>query len=136
MRAVERGQFEKCELKTLDLLGRHAARALVISTHLAAARGIEGVLAAALAMFDSVAFVVDRACNVLFANKAAESLLGDGLTLNHAECVFQGAPRRLRGLHAIRAAQRGGPRRDRAPRAATAERALAADPPGHADCSG
>ncbi len=82
MRAVERGQFEKRELRTLDLLGRHAARALVISTHLAAARGIEGVLAAALAMFGSAAFVVDRACNVLFANEAAESLLGRGLTLH------------------------------------------------------
>ncbi len=81
MRAVERGEFEKRELTTLDLLGRHAARALVISTHLAAARGNGSALALALARFDCAAFVVDHACNVIFANEAAEVLLGDGLTI-------------------------------------------------------
>jgi hypothetical protein len=36
MRALERGQFERHELKTLELLGKHAARALMISRRRAA----------------------------------------------------------------------------------------------------
>lgn len=82
MRAVEKGQFEKRELQTLDLLGRHAARALVISMRLAAARGHERSLAGALSLFDCAAFVVDCACNVLLANEGAEALLGHGLAVN------------------------------------------------------
>jgi DNA-binding CsgD family transcriptional regulator len=81
MRAVEQGEFAKRELETLDLLGRHAARALVISTQLAVARGFERGLAAVLSGFECAAFLVDNACTVLFANEAAETLLGDGLTI-------------------------------------------------------
>jgi DNA-binding CsgD family transcriptional regulator len=107
MRAVEHGEFDKRELKTLDLLGRHAARALVISTQLAAARGYERSLAAVLATFDGAAFVVDRACNVMFANEAAEALIGDGLTVHRGSLAASSKVHRAAFTHFMQSAIRG-----------------------------
>jgi DNA-binding CsgD family transcriptional regulator/PAS domain-containing protein len=84
-RALERGQFDKQELKTLDLLGRHAARALVMSTRLQAVRSIEQSLADALAQFDCGAVIADSELKIVVANDAASRLMGDGLSLNHGQ---------------------------------------------------
>jgi DNA-binding CsgD family transcriptional regulator len=78
-RPLARGHFEKRELETLRLLGRHAARALLISTRFTAGRQIGQALAGALAHFDCGALVVDHELKILFANDAAERLFGDGL---------------------------------------------------------
>jgi DNA-binding CsgD family transcriptional regulator len=81
MRVLNRGEFERHELDTLRLLGKHASRALLVSTHLAAARAIERTLANALAHFDCGALVIDREMRVVIANAAAEQLMGDGLSM-------------------------------------------------------
>ena len=79
MRALKRGQFERRELDTLSLLGKHAARALLVSNYLVAARGVENTLVSALARLLCGALVVDREWRIILANPAAERLLGDGL---------------------------------------------------------
>jgi len=84
MRAAERGQFEGHELETLDLLGKHAARALIVSSRLQAAAQIERTLVESLARFDCGVLVIDRSLTVLLANDAATELMGDGL------CVIKG----------------------------------------------
>jgi DNA-binding CsgD family transcriptional regulator len=90
-RAIERGQFDKHELETLNLLGKHAARALVVSTHLAAARGLGRTLEGALARLDCGAFVLDRSFGIVFANDAALRLTGDGFTISQNQLKAQSA---------------------------------------------
>jgi DNA-binding CsgD family transcriptional regulator len=81
-RAIEQGQFDRHELETLNLLGKHAARALVVSTQLAAARGLGKTLEGALARLDCGALVLDRSFGLIFANTAAARVIGDGLTIS------------------------------------------------------
>lgn len=80
-RALGDGYFQKHELETLDVLGRHAARALIVSIKLHAAAGLERTLAEALERLDCGALVVDHGLAVLQANEAAAAILGDGLAL-------------------------------------------------------
>jgi DNA-binding CsgD family transcriptional regulator len=103
-RAVKRGQFEKGELDMLDLLGRHAARALVISTRLSAGRQLVPTLDAMLERFDCGALVVDRDLKVLLHNEAAQRAMGDGLSVRKGQLratsrAHQGVLVRL--LHAV-----------------------------------
>jgi DNA-binding CsgD family transcriptional regulator/PAS domain-containing protein len=84
-RALACGHFEGRELATLELLGKHAARALLLSTHLAAARSVEGALAEALEHFQCGAIIVDRAMRILHANKAAEAMIGNGLSIRDGQ---------------------------------------------------
>lgn len=84
MRALHLGQFEKPELETLGLLGKHAARALVISTRLAAAHTHERIAVRAFEQLKCGAVVVDRQLNVLYANAAVERLAGDGVSIRKA----------------------------------------------------
>ena len=84
-RALKHGQFEQHQLKTLNLLGKHAARALIISTRLAAAGRLERTLAGALAQIDCGAFVVDHQLKIITANQAAERLMGDGLSVQQGQ---------------------------------------------------
>ena len=86
-RALNGGHFERHELETLNLLGRHAARALMISTRLAASRQQEATLANALTQFDCGALVIDRQARVLFANDAARRFMGDGLRLREGRLL-------------------------------------------------
>jgi DNA-binding CsgD family transcriptional regulator len=90
-RALKRGQFEKQDLETLKLLGTHAARALLISSHLSSARNVEQTLSAALARLDCGAFVVNQSLQVVFANDAASRLIGDGLLLSRGQLKAQSA---------------------------------------------
>jgi DNA-binding CsgD family transcriptional regulator len=83
-RSNVRGHFEGHELDTLDLLGRHAARALIVSSRLQAAAQMERTLVESLARFDCGVLVVDRSLAVILANGAATELMGDGL------CVVKG----------------------------------------------
>jgi DNA-binding CsgD family transcriptional regulator len=80
-RALEHGHFERRHLDTLNLLGKHAARALLISTHLTSAYKIERGLADALSHLDCGALIVDHEMRVILANGAAERLMGDGLSI-------------------------------------------------------
>ena len=82
-RALKRGEFERHELATLDLLGRHAARALIISMRLSATAQLERALSSTLGQVDCAAFLVDRNLRVVLANSAAERLIGDGLTIRN-----------------------------------------------------
>lgn len=77
-RALELGEFSAQNLATIDLLGRHAARALTISVRLSAERA----LSQTLAQVNSAAFLVDGSLRVVRMNGAAERLLGHGLTLS------------------------------------------------------
>ncbi len=88
-RALEEGQFERRELETLKLLGKHAARALVISTYLAAARQLEQVLAGALTRCACGVLVINQDLKVVFANEAAEGAMGDGLCLSKGQLHAQ-----------------------------------------------
>jgi DNA-binding CsgD family transcriptional regulator/PAS domain-containing protein len=85
MRALERGQFERHELDTLRLLGKHAARALLVSNYLAAARGLENTLVSALGRIQCGAIIVDREWRIVLANPAAERLFGDGLRVSQGQ---------------------------------------------------
>jgi DNA-binding CsgD family transcriptional regulator/PAS domain-containing protein len=78
-RALADGHFDKRHLETLNLLGRHAARALLISARLAGVRRLGQTVVHALEQFGCGAMVVDRELKILFANEAAERLFGDGL---------------------------------------------------------
>jgi DNA-binding CsgD family transcriptional regulator/PAS domain-containing protein len=84
MRALECGQFERHELRTLELLGKHAARALMFSTRLDAIGRLEHTLVNALARFGCGGLIIDHETRVLFANEPANRLIGDGL------CIAQG----------------------------------------------
>ncbi len=81
-RSLKRGHFDKSDLETLGLLGRHAARALLVSTKLAAARGAGRMLADALTHFQCGAMIVDRNLSVVHANGAAEAMVGNGIALS------------------------------------------------------
>jgi len=83
-RSIKRGQFEGHELETLDVLGRHAARALIVSIRLQATAQMERTLVESLARFDCGVLVIDRSLTVILANGAATELMGDGL------CVVKG----------------------------------------------
>jgi DNA-binding CsgD family transcriptional regulator len=108
-RSLARGQFERHELKTLELLGKHAARAAVVGARLAAVTRIERALTSALDRLACGAFVVDHEAKVIFANAPASRLIGDGL------CIDQGAlrpsSREHRGLFVrfMQSALRSGP---------------------------
>jgi DNA-binding CsgD family transcriptional regulator/PAS domain-containing protein len=82
MRAIEHGQFERRELKTLGFLGKHAARAVVVAARLATVSQLERTLVDALGRFECGALVVDGEGRVIFANEPASRLVGDGLSLN------------------------------------------------------
>lgn len=83
-RAGDLGHFDRRHLDTLALLGKHAARALLISTHLAAARQAERSVSSALAQLNCGALIVDHDMKVVVANDAAQRMLDDGL------CITQG----------------------------------------------
>jgi DNA-binding CsgD family transcriptional regulator len=83
-RSNKRGHFEGHELETLDLLGRHAARALIVSSRLQVAAQMERTLVESLARFDCGMLVIDRSLKVILANGAATELMADGL------CVVDG----------------------------------------------
>jgi DNA-binding CsgD family transcriptional regulator/PAS domain-containing protein len=112
MRALERGQFERHELRTLELLGRHAARALMFSTRLDAVGRLEQTLLDALARLECGCLVTDHETRILFANAPANRLMGDGL------CMAQGrlkpSSREHQGVFAsfMRSALRPGAERD------------------------
>lgn len=78
---ARKGEFERRQLATLDLLGRHAARALTISMRLSQAAHVERVLNQTLSQIDCAAFLVDRQLRVVRMNAAAERLVGNGLTV-------------------------------------------------------
>jgi DNA-binding CsgD family transcriptional regulator len=106
-RALKRGPFESQELDRLAWLGRHAARAVTVSLRLAAARANERTLADMLERLPCGAVVVDAGHQVVFANAAAERLMGDGICtgrrrLRAASAAHQQALDRLIG-----SAQRG-----------------------------
>jgi DNA-binding CsgD family transcriptional regulator len=84
-RALKRGQFEKRELATLGLLGKHAARALLISTHLGRARSTGRVLSETIDQFQCGALILDASLRVLHANRAGEAMIGDGINVQRGE---------------------------------------------------
>jgi DNA-binding CsgD family transcriptional regulator/PAS domain-containing protein len=88
-RALDAGEFEQRQLDMLGLLGRHAARAQVMSTYLGAARQIEKALGSAVARLNCGAVVIDRASRVLFVNAAAELMMGDGAVIEQGELRAQ-----------------------------------------------
>jgi len=89
MRALDRGPFERRELDTLNLLGKHAARAFLVSTGLQNALSLERMLADALTRTACAVFAVDRNLQVVMANSAAERLLGDGLWIRDGQLRAQ-----------------------------------------------
>ena len=84
-RPVACGHFDKQHLDTLRILGRHAARALLVSTRLSAARSLGQTLNIALAQFNCGALVIDHELNVAFANDSALRAMGDGLTISRRQ---------------------------------------------------
>ncbi len=84
-RALKRGQFEKRELATLGLLGKHAGRALLISTHLGRARSTGRALSETLEQFQCGALILDASLRVLHANRAGEAMIGDGINVQRGE---------------------------------------------------
>ncbi len=88
-RSLKRGQFEKRDLETLNLLGKHAARALFVSTHLSAARATEHTLSTALARVECGVFVLGRDLSIIHANDNAQHLMGDGLSVSQGQLRAQ-----------------------------------------------
>jgi DNA-binding CsgD family transcriptional regulator len=84
-RALKRGQFEKRELATLGLLGKHAARALLISTQLGRARSTGRALSETIEQFQCGALLLDANLRVLHANRAGEAMIGDGINVQRGE---------------------------------------------------
>jgi len=84
-RALKRGHFEKRELVTLALLGKHAARALLISTYLGRAKSTGRALSETLEQFQCGALILDASLRVLHANRAGEAMIGDGINVQRGE---------------------------------------------------
>ncbi|MGH6735504.1 MAG: helix-turn-helix transcriptional regulator [Methyloceanibacter sp.] len=106
-RAAHLGHFERRELDTLALIGKHAARALLISTHLTQARKIEHTVANALAQLECAALIVDREMKVVVANAASERLLGDGLCIHQGQLLATSSMHQQSVARLIHAALRG-----------------------------
>jgi DNA-binding CsgD family transcriptional regulator/PAS domain-containing protein len=107
-RALKRGQFEKRELATLGLLGRHAARALLISAHLGRAKSTGRVLSETLEQLQCGALIVDSTLHILHANGAAERMIGDGLAFRHGQLTASSPAEQRRFQHFLRLALCGG----------------------------
>ena len=103
-RALKRGQFEGRQLATLGLLGKHAARALLISTHLAGARSTARALSEALERFQCGALIVDRHLRIVHANRAAEMMIGDGLAVSEGRLTASLPAERARFQRFLKAA--------------------------------
>lgn len=112
MRALDRGQFERRELATLNLLGRHAARALVVGARLAAARRLEQTVIEALAQFDCGALIIDRDLKILHANSAALQIIGDGLSINQGHLGVTSLEQKPAFIRLMRAVLRRSARTD------------------------
>lgn len=92
MRALNLGQFERHELGTLGLLGRHAARALVISARLSSAQTQQRIALSALDQLTCAAVVIDRQMNVIYANATMDLLADDGITLRKSRLEAASRP--------------------------------------------
>jgi DNA-binding CsgD family transcriptional regulator len=111
-RALAHGQFERYELDRLELLGRHAARAVMVATRLNAVSRLERALVSALARLACAALVVDQEANVLFANAPAERLMGDGLSISQGQLRASSREHQVSFAHLMRAALRARPETD------------------------
>jgi len=81
-RAIDNDYFERGQLEFLAKIGPHASRALALSMRLRAHTGPpDPDLAAFVNRLDGGAIVIRRSGEVVALNKAAETLLGDGLAI-------------------------------------------------------
>lgn len=81
-RPEHHGPFGPAELERLNRLGRHVARAIDIAARLEAAAACHDGLCGALTHLGLAVFGISAKGRVLFANKVAESLRGDGLSVS------------------------------------------------------
>jgi DNA-binding CsgD family transcriptional regulator/PAS domain-containing protein len=80
-RTPDRPEYSEPELALAGELGAHVESALRLSIRLMSAELINAGLGAALARLGIGVFALDSLSRVVFANPAAEALLGDGLDL-------------------------------------------------------
>lgn len=92
-RGLKNGHFERHELDTLHWLGRHAARALMLSLKLSAGDAIASGLIEVLDRFDGGVFVLNGKREVVLMNTSAEALLGDGLSLGNRRLMASAGDR-------------------------------------------
>ncbi|MBX3580051.1 MAG: helix-turn-helix transcriptional regulator [Rhizobiaceae bacterium] len=81
-RSLRSGHFAADEIETLNALGQHAARALMITLKLSAAEAIVGGLFDILDRFDGGVFIINARREVMAMNARAEALLGDGISIS------------------------------------------------------
>jgi DNA-binding CsgD family transcriptional regulator/PAS domain-containing protein len=81
-RPVHHGHFDKQDLERLKLIGRHAARALLVSTRLSVLPNLGQSLQIALGQLGCGAAIIDRQLQVVVANDALLQLMEDGLTVS------------------------------------------------------
>lgn len=80
-RGLKLGHFDAEDIDTMRWLGRHAARALVISLRLSEQDALVRGLLHILEKFDGGVFALNARREVTLMNAAAERLLGDGITV-------------------------------------------------------
>jgi len=81
-RSLKLGHFEVDDLEMLNWLGKHAARALMISLRLAAGNTLAAGLFDVLDKFHGGVFVLNNLREVVLMNACAERLIGDGVTVS------------------------------------------------------
>lgn len=103
-RAKHKGPFTDAEAQTLVRIGRHVEKSMRLSIRLQDAEVAKLALGEALAKLGSGVFLLDAGGHVVFANAAAQGVIGDGLTLVHRQLVA-GDPAARAGLDAAIASQ-------------------------------
>lgn len=92
--ARRRPPFSDAELAVVARLGRHAERSLRLSIRLLDSELLKLGLGEALARVGTGVFALDSSGQVIFANPAGESLVGDGLFLVKDHLLVRATPER------------------------------------------
>lgn len=106
-RALGMGSFSADELRVAAILGKHAARAVTISTELASARQAKTGMLDLFGRLGCGAVLIGAGGRVVIANAVAEQMFGDGLSI--AQGVLRTAHAEdQRGLDTLLARASGG----------------------------
>jgi DNA-binding CsgD family transcriptional regulator/PAS domain-containing protein len=108
-RNIAKPRFDDDDLAILTRLGRHAENALRLGIRLLDAEMVNLGLGEALSRVSVGVFVIDEGKRVMFANAAAERLLGDGLEVVERRLTAAFGPEREALNAAIANLSRAGP---------------------------
>jgi len=90
-RGPDRPAYDDDELKLFSQIGRHAEQSLRLAVRLLRAEITSIGLGETLSRLESAVFVVDENARIIFQNRAADGVLGDGLQEQNGRLIARGA---------------------------------------------